>query len=220
MAASEPASKKGHPGETTSRPWPTRSLRSPSSSTSWSRPQDSHGVDAADPHGNAETGIFDRSSTSSLSLQGSRALRDRRLQLPAGCSKNFIARIIGMPGRSSRSAAGTPNCPEVRRTSGPPPPALDRDAAPAPRYRGAWKTSTGTAGRWRIKPSSSGDEFCHGSRRGHVPQTYESIRDNYVDGYPEASRTRSSRSRRGRTSTTSPTSARAARSATPAAARS
>jgi len=141
--------------------------------------------------GNAETGIFDRVIVDKFSYH----FRDpERFEIavfnyPLDSSKNFIKRIIGMPGEELEIRGGDPWIrPEgaedftiLRRPRSIQDAQLRRlDTA------GEWKMSTGTAGRWKIKSGSSGDEFsATGRGEATFPRTYESIRDNYVDGYPE-----------------------------------
>lgn len=141
--------------------------------------------------GNAETGIFDRVIVDKFSYH----FRDpERFEIavfnyPLDSSKNFIKRIVGMPGEELMIRGGDPwvrpeGEEEFRVLRRP------RSIQDAQLRRldtdGEWRMSTGTAGRWRIESSSSGDRFATTGRgEATFPRTYESIRDNYVDGYPE-----------------------------------
>lgn len=141
--------------------------------------------------GNSETGIYDRVIVDKFSYH----FRDPdRFEIavfnyPLDSSKNFIKRIIGMPGEELEIRGGDPwirpdgeaEFEILRRPRSIQDAQLRRlDTA------GEWKMSTGTAGRWKITPESSGDQFtATGRGEATFPRTYESIRDNYVDGYPE-----------------------------------
>ncbi len=141
--------------------------------------------------GNSETGIYDRVIVDKFSYH----FRDPdRFEIavfnyPLDSSKNFIKRIIGMPGEELEIRGGDPwvrpdgedEFTILRR-----PRSIQNAQLRRLDTAGEWKMSTGTAGRWKIKPGSSGDQFsATGRGEATFPRTYESIRDNYVDGYPE-----------------------------------
>lgn len=141
--------------------------------------------------GNAETGIFDRVIVDKFSYH----FRDpERFEIavfnyPLDSSKNFIKRIVGMPGEELMIRGGDPWVrPEgeeefrvLRRSR-----AIQDAQLRRLDTEGQWKMSTGTAGRWKIESSSSGDRFStNGRGEATFPRTYESIRDDYLDGYPE-----------------------------------
>ncbi len=141
--------------------------------------------------GNAETGIFDRVIVDKFSYH----FRDpERFEIavfnyPLDSSKNFIKRIIGMPGEELTLRGGDPwvrpqgedEFKILRRSR-----SIQDAQLRLLDTESEWRMSTGTAGRWKIKPNASGDRFsATGRGEATFPRTYESIRDNYVDGYPE-----------------------------------
>lgn len=147
--------------------------------------------------GNEETGIFDRVIVDKLSYH----YRDpERFEIavfkyPLDSSKNYIKRIVGMPGERLRIENGdlfvTPEGGEetiLRRS---------REIQNAQLKRldtdGLWNFQGGARDAWKVEHRSSGDRIIAVMKEsGGVPRQAvagfpngTSITDDYLDGYPE-----------------------------------
>lgn len=141
--------------------------------------------------GNAETGIYDRVIVDKLSYH----FRDpERFEIavfkyPLDSSKNFIKRIIGMPEEELSLRGGDPwirpkGETEARVLRRPRP--IQNAQLRRLETAGEWKTSRDAASSWTIDSKSSGDLIvATGRGEATFPRTYTSIRDNYLDGYPD-----------------------------------
>jgi len=141
--------------------------------------------------GNEETGIYDRVIVDKFSYH----YRDpERFEIavfkyPLDSSKNFIKRIVGMGGELLFLKGGDPwvqpdgeTTPHVLRRPRPIQNAQLRRLV----TRGEWKTSSAAASSWTIDSKDSGDLIvAKGRGEATFPKSYESIRDDYLDGYPK-----------------------------------
>lgn len=149
--------------------------------------------------GNEETGIFDRVIVDKLSYH----YRDpERFEIavfkyPLDSSKNYIKRIVGMPGERMRIDNGdlfiTPDG-ETRERILRRPRAIQNAQLKRLETKGEWRLQGGAREAWRVEQRSGGDRIVAVTKtEGGVPRpaeatfpdTYSSIRDDYLDGYPE-----------------------------------
>ncbi|MEM6673605.1 MAG: signal peptidase I [Planctomycetota bacterium] len=141
--------------------------------------------------GNEETGIFDRVIVDKLSYH----YRDpERFEIvvfkyPLDSSKNFIKRIVGMPGETLYlkggdawiQPEGASEAKVLRRSR-----AIQAAQLRRLETRNEWRLSSEAAADWSIDSQGGGDRIvAEGRGEATFPRTYESIRDDYLDGYPE-----------------------------------
>ena len=151
--------------------------------------------------GNEDTGIFDRILVDKLSFH----LRDpERFEIvvfkyPLDRSKNFIKRLVGMPGEHFRIAEGdlwtratsTDEWTILRR---PAPVQAEhwKRIDPADARFSAWKPSNG-AREWRVEGRSR--ILARGDGQVRLPKDDGPVWDRYSDGYPSDMGSRLSRAR-------------------------
>ncbi len=139
--------------------------------------------------GNAETGIYDRVIVDKFSYH----YRDpERFEIavfkyPLDSSKNFIKRIVGMPGERLFLQGGDAwiepkgEEPKVLRR----PRAIQDAQLRRIMTRGEWEAKRRPKG-WQLNAEDGGDTLkTQGSGKMTYPREFESIRDGYLDGYPE-----------------------------------
>ncbi len=139
--------------------------------------------------GNEETGIYDRVIVDKLSYH----YRDpERFEIavfkyPLDSSKNFIKRIVGMPGEWLGLRGGDPwvrkdgedKAKVLRRSR-----AIQNVQLRRLETKSEWLPDV-PSGSWKIDSRSGGDRIeATGSGSVTFPRTH-SVRDDYLDGYPE-----------------------------------
>ncbi|MEM8712705.1 MAG: signal peptidase I [Planctomycetota bacterium] len=138
--------------------------------------------------GNAETGIYDRVIVDKFSYH----FRDpERFEIavfkyPLDSSKNFIKRLVGMPGERLYIQGGDlfvqPKGEEPRVLRRPRP--IQDAQLRRIETRGDWEGQKNPAG-WNVEGDEEGDTLrTRGSGAMGFPGKFDSIRDGYLDGYP------------------------------------
>lgn len=144
--------------------------------------------------GNSETGIYDRVLVDKLSYH----FRDPDrwevvvFKYPLEQSKNYIKRIVGMPGEDMRIVGGDLQVKprgaeddEWRVLRRPRP--VQNAQLRRIRTDGDWKTYGRADGAWSITSDADGETItASGTGRVLYPRPVGSIRNRYLDGYPES----------------------------------
>ncbi len=150
--------------------------------------------------GNAETGIYDRVIVDKFSYH----YRDpERFEIavfkyPLDSSKNFIKRIVGMPGETMYLAGG--DIWVQAKGEQPKPLRRPRAIQDAQLRRietnGEWQ-STKPKG-WQLDAGEDSDSLrTRGSGSLSYPDQFQSIKDGYLDGYPKGVKSKISEKRKG-----------------------
>ncbi len=138
--------------------------------------------------GNAETGIYDRVivDKASYHFRDPKRFEIAVFKYPLDSSKNYIKRIVGMPGERLFLSGGDPwiqapgEEPKVLRRPRP----IQNAQLRRIETKGEWGPQRRPGG-WTLKSQEKGDSIhTSGNGRMSYPQEFHSIRDGYLDGYP------------------------------------